>query len=108
MIQGTHRLFYGWKMTQSFFFTSRCIETCFVVHSQATAQTPCQDTESFEDVRLAEGAFSEMSFDSPTVLKDAPRQHNAPDGSPSLGSVALESQAGGSDAGKPVTKVSDV
>lgn len=67
-------------------------------------QTPCQGMESFQDVRLAEGAFSEMSFDSPTVLKDAPQQHRAPDDLFSLGGTPLESKAGGSNAGKPATK----
>ena len=67
-----------------------------------------QGTESFEDVRLAEGAFSEMSFDSPTVVKDAPQQHLAPDDSTSLGGTAPELQAGESDAGKPAAKVSAV
>jgi len=53
---------------------------------------------------LAEGAFSEMSFDSPTVVKDTPQQHLAPDDSTSLGGKAPELQAGESDAGEPAAK----
>ena len=55
-------------------------------------QRPLKGIESFEEVRSAEGAFSELSFDSPTAPRDGAQQKVATERLLSMGSGLVEVQ----------------
>lgn len=61
--------------------------------------------ESFDDIRSAEGAFSELSFDSPTAPREVALCSSATEILMSSGSSQVETQHGGTASQKMATEV---